>query len=96
LDLYRRQLAAGVPIDRALRNRVIQAWMEAQAYQLYTLKDVTDIVEGRPPGPRSSLNKLWWSEMDVRIHETALDLLGAHAELVDGAPEAIDGGARMK
>jgi hypothetical protein len=96
IELYRRQLANGAPIDPALRARVIQAWMDAQAYQLYTLKDVTDIVEGRPPGARSSLNKLWWSEMDVRMHETALDLLGAHAELVDGAPQAADGGAWMK
>lgn len=96
IGLYRRQLASGVPVDPALRDRVIQAWMDAQAYQLYTLKDVTDIVEGRPPGARSSLNKLWWSEMDVRLHETALDLLGAHAELVDAAPEAADGGVWMK
>ena len=34
--------------------------------------------------------------MDVRIHETALGLLGAHAELVDEAPAAVDGGAWMK
>jgi alkylation response protein AidB-like acyl-CoA dehydrogenase len=28
--------------------------------------------------------KLWWSELDVRLHELALELLGPHAELVDG------------
>ncbi len=31
----------------------------------------------------SSLNKLFWSELDVRLHETAMDLLGPEAE-VDG------------
>ncbi len=95
VDLYQRR--AGEPgIDPRLRDDVVDAWMDAEAYRLYTLKDVTDIVEGRPPGARSSLNKLWWSEMDVRIHETALHLLGAHAELTGEAPDAIDGGSWMK
>ena len=93
IDLYGRR---GADADPGLRERVVQAWMDAEAYQLYTLRDVTDVVEGRSPGARSSLNKLWWSEMDVRIHETALDLLGPLAELVDDAPAAVDAGAWMK
>ena len=32
---------------------------------------VTAIVEGRRLGAESSLNKLFWSELDVRLHETA-------------------------
>jgi alkylation response protein AidB-like acyl-CoA dehydrogenase len=82
--------------DPSVRDDVIQGWMDAEAYRLYTLADVTNIVEGRPPGARSSLNKIWWSELDVRLHETALALLGAHGELVTGAPEAVEGGAWMK
>ena len=35
-------------------------------------------------------------EMDVQMHETALTLLGANAELVEGAPGAVDAGAWMK
>ena len=95
IDLYHRR--SGLPgIDPGLRDGVIDAWMDAEAYRLYTLADVTDIVEGRSPGARSSLNKLWWSEMDVRIHETALHLLGGHAELVGEAPDAVDAGSWMK
>ncbi|HEV2360184.1 MAG TPA: acyl-CoA dehydrogenase family protein, partial [Acidimicrobiales bacterium] len=33
------------------------------------------------PGAESSLNKIWWSELDVALHECALDLLGPDAEL---------------
>ena len=65
---------------RALRDRVVRAWIDAEAYRLFTLQAVTAAVEGRPPGAEASLNKLWWSEMDVRLHETALDLLGPDAE----------------
>ncbi|MEZ5077624.1 MAG: acyl-CoA dehydrogenase family protein [Solirubrobacterales bacterium] len=63
------------------RDRVAQAWIEAEAYQLFTLQQVTEIVAGGSPGARSSLNKLFWSELDIRLHETALDLLGPEAEL---------------
>ncbi len=66
-----------------LRHRVVQAWMEAEAYQLQTLQTVTSTVEGRPAGAESSLVKLWWSELDVSLHETALDVLGPEA-LLDG------------
>ena len=96
IDLYGRRVGGGAALDPAARNDVTQAWMDAQAYQLYTLRDVTDVVEGRSPGARSSLNKLWWSELDVRLHETALSLLGPLGELVDDAPAAVDAGAWMK
>jgi len=95
VDLYRRE-SAGVAANPSLRDAVVQAWMDAEAYQLYTLRDVTDIVEGRSPGARSSLNKLWWSEMDVRIHDAALALIGERAELDETASAAIDGGSWMK
>jgi alkylation response protein AidB-like acyl-CoA dehydrogenase len=79
VDLARRRGAG-----ERLSDRVAQGWMDAEAYRLFTLQGVTSIVHGARPGAGSSLNKLWWSEMDVRLHETALELLGADAEL-DGA-----------
>jgi alkylation response protein AidB-like acyl-CoA dehydrogenase len=70
--------------DPLLRDRVVRSWIDAQAYQLYTLQTVTRMVEGQSLGATSSLNKIFWSEMDVRLQETALALLGSEAEL-DGA-----------
>ncbi|MCU0270036.1 MAG: acyl-CoA dehydrogenase family protein, partial [Acidimicrobiales bacterium] len=93
VDLYGRR---GAQAPASVRERVTQAWMHAEAYRLYTLADVTDIVENRPPGARSSLNKLWWSELDIELHEVALDLLGAHGELEADASDAVDGGSWMK
>ena len=60
----------------ALVDRTVEVWMQAHAYQQFTLGQVTDIVEGRSPGARSSLNKVFWSELDIRLHETASELLG--------------------
>jgi alkylation response protein AidB-like acyl-CoA dehydrogenase len=81
--LYRERVAerGGAATDPGLRDRVVQGWMEAEAYRLQTLQTVTDDAEGRPAGAASSFVKLWWSELDVKLHETALDLLGADAEL---------------
>ena len=64
-----------------LRDRIAEVWMRAEAYQLFTLDNVTRMAEGDSPGAESSLNKIWWSELDVDLHEIALDLLGPDAEL---------------
>jgi alkylation response protein AidB-like acyl-CoA dehydrogenase len=80
LDLAREVDAAGRLTDR-LADRVVDAWIDAEAYAVSTLSDVSGIVEGRSPGARSSFNKIFWSELDIRLHEAALDLLGPDAEL---------------
>lgn len=67
--------------DPALRAEVAQAVIDAEAYRLYTLATVARLDGGAPVGPESSLNKIFWSELDVRLHETALRLLGPLAEL---------------
>jgi alkylation response protein AidB-like acyl-CoA dehydrogenase len=64
-----------------LRERVVRAWMGAQAYQLFTLHQVSGLLEGDQPGARSSLNKLFWSELDIELHETGQELLGPEAAL---------------
>jgi alkylation response protein AidB-like acyl-CoA dehydrogenase len=76
LDLFR---AKGSPAH--LRQRVVDAWMRAEAYQLFTLETVTKLSDGSAPGPESSINKIWWSELDVELHEIALDLIGDDLDL---------------
>lgn len=75
------ELAAAHPERLAgrLRDDVVTASMRAEAYQLFTLSQVSDLLAGRLPGAESSLNKLWWSELDVLTHRTALALRGAEA-----------------
>lgn len=79
-----RALPEPVRLERAgLGERITTAWMHAEAYQLQTLQTVTSTVEGRPAGAESSLVKLWWSELDVALHECAMELSGL-VGLVDG------------
>ncbi len=81
VELYRERATVDDDLDPGLRDRVVQGWMEAEAYRWQTLQTVTDEAEGRPAGAASSFVKLWWSELDVSLHETALDLLDPDAEL---------------
>jgi alkylation response protein AidB-like acyl-CoA dehydrogenase len=51
---------------------------------LFTYAGASRFLEGEPLGPESSMNKVFWSEYDIALHETALDLLGEEGELADG------------
>jgi alkylation response protein AidB-like acyl-CoA dehydrogenase len=57
--------------------RVADALIGARAYQLFTYAAASRFLAGERLGPESSLNKVFWSEYDIALHETALDLLGA-------------------
>ena len=80
VELWER---AGDPADTALRDRVADAWIGARAYRLHTLATIGRLTAGGSLGAESSLGKVFWSELDVALHETAMDLLGPRAELRD-------------
>jgi alkylation response protein AidB-like acyl-CoA dehydrogenase len=65
-------------------KNVVDAWIKAQAYRLYTWGTVTRLADGGEMGAAGSVNKVFWSELDISLHETALDLLGADAEVESG------------
>ncbi len=80
VDLWAEQ---SDPSDTAVRDRVVDAWIGARAYHLSTLATVTRLNEGGALGAESSINKVFWSELDIALHETALDIRGADGELMD-------------
>jgi alkylation response protein AidB-like acyl-CoA dehydrogenase len=69
--------------DTALRDRVADAVIGARAYQLFTYANASRFLDGGSLGAESSLNKVFWSEYDIALHETALDLLGPDGESAD-------------
>jgi alkylation response protein AidB-like acyl-CoA dehydrogenase len=79
----------------AFADRVAEAWINAQAYRLQTFGTVTRLADGGELGAESSVTKVFWSDLDVNIHQTAFDLLGADGELAgawtDGLLFALGG-----
>ena len=88
VELYRESAARGDAIDPSLRDAVAKSWMDAEAYALNTYQTVSRLLSGGTIGAEASLNKIFWSELDVHMHETALALLGARGELLPEAPAA--------
>ena len=81
--------------DPALADQVADAWIKAQAYRLHTFGTVSRLAEGGELGAESSVTKVFWSDLDVALHQTALDLRGPAAELAgawsDGLLFALGG-----
>ena len=89
------ELARDQGADAGLRDDITRAWIDAEAYRLYTFQTVGRMMDGGEIGAESSINKIFWSELDVRLHELALRLLGDEAELespwMDGYQFALSG-----
>ena len=80
VELWRRRRGDAGP---ATRDALVRAVIAAEAYAAQTLAVVTRSAAGARPGVEASLAKVFWSELDVVIHEVARDLLGPEAELDD-------------
>ncbi|WP_298692880.1 acyl-CoA dehydrogenase family protein, partial [uncultured Sphingomonas sp.] len=84
-------------LPASIGERVAQSWMDAEAYALSIYATASRLVAGGRIGPESSTNKIFWSELDIALTQTALDILGADAELVTDIPvdgEGVGGGPR--
>jgi alkylation response protein AidB-like acyl-CoA dehydrogenase len=74
--------------DPDVRRRVAQGYIETRLFELNNRRTLSKMVKGAQVGSEASLNKLYWSEMETRLEELALDVLGPRAELAEGSPDA--------
>ena len=70
-------------------ERVADGWIRAQAYRLETFGTVTRLAAGGELGAESSVTKVFWSDLDVAIHQTALEIRGADGELAGPWTESL-------
>jgi alkylation response protein AidB-like acyl-CoA dehydrogenase len=88
-DLARRTGAGG---DEIVRQRVAQARIEAHVCRANGLRSLTRAQQGQVPGPEASLTKLYWSEMDKRMQETAVAIQGPYGALAPDSGWAVEAG----
>ena len=84
-ELYR---ANETSVDPSVKADVVRAWMNAEAYALSIYSTACRLIAGGKIGAEASTNKIFWSELDIHLHQTALNILGPKAEILPTAPDA--------
>ncbi len=92
-ELWRLADRRGGFDDPRLAPRLAQAFVEVRIFQLHNWRAVSRTAKGEDPGPVGAINKLWWSEMSKRLHDTAMAALGDAQPLWRGADDNPGDGA---
>jgi alkylation response protein AidB-like acyl-CoA dehydrogenase len=82
----------GAGSDDTVRQRVAQAAIEAHVFRATGLRNLTKAQQGQVPGPEASLVKLYWSEMDKKLQDTAVTVQGMYGALDPDSPWAVEEG----
>jgi alkylation response protein AidB-like acyl-CoA dehydrogenase len=88
VGLYREHSAD--ILDPSVEDDVVRCYMDAEAYALSTYQTASRLVKGGSIGPEASCNKIFWSELDLRIHDTAMRILGPRGEIEPETPALVD------
>jgi alkylation response protein AidB-like acyl-CoA dehydrogenase len=90
-DLARRLELNGQPAmaNTSVRQKLAQFAIEAEAIKYNNLRGLTRRLKGQPPGPEGSLSKIVTTELNLRIANFAMELLGPYATLEKGSPFAV-------
>ena len=85
IDQARTTRRHGRPLiaDPLVRQKLAQADLELEVFRLNTLRSLSRMSKSGTAGPEGSVLKLYWSEMNQRIAETALEVLGPEAQQWD-------------
>jgi alkylation response protein AidB-like acyl-CoA dehydrogenase len=83
-ELIDHARASGRTRERLLRQAVAQHYVEARTLQLVGQRAVTSVMKTGIPGPEGSIMKLFYSELNQRMQETAIDLMGPAGQVENG------------
>jgi alkylation response protein AidB-like acyl-CoA dehydrogenase len=76
--------------DPVTRQKIAQAMIEVDVLGHYSLKRIGDI-QKRGLGAESSVDKLYWTEMNQRLQDTAMGILGPYSQVTEGEWAVADG-----
>ena len=81
MKAWKQKAASFSEAERAvMRNRVTQLWIEAEVIRLTTLRARSGAKTGNP-GPEGSVGKLASAELNIRLWNLAMELLGPEGML---------------
>ncbi|MEA2625225.1 MAG: hypothetical protein QOD06_1270 [Candidatus Binatota bacterium] len=92
IRMAKRRSPSGRIEDPSLRQRLASHWVDAECLRCSAYRTVTRTMKSGRPGPEGSILKLFWSELDQRVKETAIQLQGPQGLLAEDSPRAADEG----
>jgi alkylation response protein AidB-like acyl-CoA dehydrogenase len=78
--------------DCRVRQCIAAFACEASAIRYVGLRQLTRQLKGLAPGPESSIQKLAYSELNLRMQKFAMELLGSYSQMTYQAAMAVDDG----
>jgi len=94
IDLSRTIDRGGRPAseDPIIRQKLAQMYTEIEIFRLNQMRATTRMSKSGVPGPEGSIQKIFWSEMNQRMQQVAMEMLGAYGQLTRESEYAIDHG----
>jgi alkylation response protein AidB-like acyl-CoA dehydrogenase len=84
---------SGCNSDPVIRQRISACWSKVQIIRYLGLRALSAGIGGQPPGPESSIVKMYGAEYHQEITELAMDIAGMAGTAPSGAPSASSLGA---
>ncbi|HUI26476.1 MAG TPA: acyl-CoA dehydrogenase family protein, partial [Candidatus Kryptonia bacterium] len=78
--------------DPLVRQKLAQFAIEVEILRLTAYRNISVMLRDGRPGPEGSILKLFWSELDQRMKDTAIEILGPAGLLLDDSCRAVDHG----
>lgn len=79
--------------DPVVRQRMAACWSKVQIIRYLGLRALSAGIGGQPPGPESSILKMYGAEYHKEVTELAMDIAGMAGTAPSGAPSASSLGA---
>jgi alkylation response protein AidB-like acyl-CoA dehydrogenase len=80
--------------DPVMRQRIVDAWIGLRLQRYNALRMLSG-EEGAMPGRESMIIKLFWATWHRELGKLAMDVMGSHSEIADGAPYDLNPLQRM-
>ncbi len=76
--------------DPLVRQKLGRMLVEVEVLRYAGLRILSKLEKGQRPGPESSVDKLYYSEMDKRHQEMVQEILGPYGQLEEGLPPELE------
>ncbi len=69
--------------DPLVRQKIAQAHVDLEVFRMTVDRSLARIATDGVPGPEGSILKLFWSELNQRVCQMAMEIAGSHGQLTD-------------